>query len=75
MSTSSNPLWGEHVDRLRALHYTPTPARRARPTPSAPEAEAARHGEWTAAAPGRLGRRLLADVDAYLGFFAIARDA
>jgi len=73
MSTPSNPLWGEHVDRLQQLHHAPAPARRARPTPTACEAEAARSGEWTAAPPGRLGRRLLADVDAYLGFFAIAR--
>jgi hypothetical protein len=29
--------------------------------------------EWTAPPPGRLGRRLLADVEPYLDFFAIAR--
>jgi hypothetical protein len=36
-------------------------------------AQEARRGEWTSAPPGRLGRRLLADVEAYLEFFAIAR--
>jgi hypothetical protein len=29
--------------------------------------------EFLARPPGRLGRRLLEDVDRYLGFFAIAR--
>jgi hypothetical protein len=29
--------------------------------------------EWTARPPGRLGRRLLADIESYLGFFAVAR--
>ena len=37
------------------------------------EAEAARRNEWTAPSPGWLGRRLLADVETYLEFFAIAR--
>jgi hypothetical protein len=36
------------------------------------EGDETRHAEWTAAPPGRLGRRLLADVEPYLGFFAIA---
>ena len=30
-------------------------------------------GEFLARPPGRLGRRLLEDIDSYLGFFAIAR--
>jgi hypothetical protein len=34
-----------------------------------------RYGEWTAAPPGALGRRLLADIEPYLEFFAIARSA
>jgi hypothetical protein len=36
-------------------------------------AEEARRGEWSATPPGRLGRRLLADIELYLEFFAIAR--
>ncbi len=31
------------------------------------------HGELTANPPGRLGRRLLPEIEAYLEFFAIAR--
>jgi hypothetical protein len=30
--------------------------------------------EWTAQPLGRFGRPLLAEIDAYLEFFAIARD-
>jgi hypothetical protein len=30
-----------------------------------------RPGEWTAHPPGRLGRRLIAEVERYLEFFAI----
>jgi hypothetical protein len=37
------------------------------------EAEEARRGESTATPPGRFGRRLLADIEPYLAFFAIAR--
>jgi hypothetical protein len=74
MSTSSNPLWEAHVERLLRLHGTGTPVRRTPLTaPGTPDAAAALLAEWTAAPPGRLGRRLLAEVDAYLGFFAIAR--
>jgi len=40
-------------------------------TPASPGATVA--GEWTAPPPGRLGRRLLADIEPYLEFFAIAR--
>jgi hypothetical protein len=36
------------------------------------DAEEARHREWTATPPGQLGRSLLADIEPYLGFFAIA---
>jgi hypothetical protein len=36
-------------------------------------ADEARRGEWTVTPPGRLGRRLLADIELYLAFFAIAR--
>ena len=37
------------------------------------EAAEARHAEWTAASVGRLGRRVLAEVETYLAFLAIAR--
>jgi hypothetical protein len=40
---------------------------------SSREAEEARRAEWTPASLGRLGRRLLTDVEPYLDFFAIAR--
>ena len=70
-----NPLWHEHVERLRRLS-PPRPPRQTgpqRPDVSDLEAETARRGEWNAATPGRLGKRLLADIDRYLEFFAIAR--
>ena len=72
-----NPLWQQHVDRLQRLHGR-TPARqrrmrRHRPLMSADRAEEARYEEWTATPPGRLGRRLLADIEPYLEFFAVAR--
>jgi len=72
-----NPLWQQHVDRLQRLHgRTPTgqrQVRRHRPPMSAERAEDARRAEWTAKLPGRLGRRLLADIEPYLEFFAVAR--
>jgi hypothetical protein len=37
------------------------------------EARSAVAAERTAAPPGRLGRRLLADIETYLEFFALAR--
>jgi hypothetical protein len=57
------PLWQGHHERLRHLRRT---------TMNDREGDETRHAEWTAAPPGRLGRRLLADVEPYLGFFAIA---
>ena len=72
-----NPLCQEHIERLRRLHGQSPPAaghagtRRA--FMSDRDAEDARHGEWTATPPGRLGRRLFADIEPYLEFFAIAR--
>ena len=76
MSTpaSRNQLWQAHLDRLERI-YGPSPARPAtvrRRRPTALEAEAA-GAEWTAAPPGRLGRRLLDDIEPYLEFFALAR--
>jgi hypothetical protein len=78
MATRSpvNPLWQAHLAQLRRLHgaaSAPEPPRAPRAAVGAREAQEARSGEWTAAPPGRLGRRLLADVEAYLEFFAIAR--
>jgi hypothetical protein len=73
----ANRLWQAHVERLQRLAGEPTgpvQARNRRATPiTAADAEAARRAEWTAVPLGRLGRRLLADVDPYLEFFAIAR--
>jgi hypothetical protein len=75
-ASSGNPLWREHLEQLRRLHGQSPPRTRhtapRRISVSDREAEEARHGEWTATPPGRLGRRLLADVDPYLEFFAIA---
>jgi hypothetical protein len=62
-----NKLWQEHLERLDTIHGA-TPRRT---TPG--DAEDAVRGEWSARPPGRLGRRLLADVERYLDFFATAR--
>lgn len=71
-----NPLWHEHLERLRRLHGQSQPGTRHTGTRrifiSDRDAEEDRHGEWTATPPGRLGRRLLADIEPYLEFFAIA---
>lgn len=78
MNTPSpgNPLWEEHLERLRRLHGQ-SPARKRdtgtrRISMNDRDAEEARHGEWTTTPPGRLGRRLLADIETYLEFFAMA---
>jgi hypothetical protein len=69
-----NPLWHEHVERLRGLSRPRLPCQTGpQPSISDLEAQAAGRGEWTAAAPGRLGKRLLADIEPYLEFFAIVR--
>jgi hypothetical protein len=72
-----NPLWQEHLDQLQRLYGGIPPAMRQTETQpnlmGGGDAEGARHGEWTATPPGRLGRRLLADIECYLEFFAIAR--
>ena len=64
-----NSLWDEHLERLGAIHDV-APRR----SPHRPRADAddALRGEWDARPPGRLGRRLLVDVERYLDFFAIA---
>lgn len=63
-----NPLWEAHLRRLGQLYGD-----RARVWVGSREAEEARRSEWTPRPLGRLGRRLFADVDPYLEFFAIAR--
>jgi hypothetical protein len=72
-----NPLWQEHLDRLGRLRgQSPTATTHTgtrRTFMGDRDAEDARHGEWTAMPPGRLGRRLFADIEPYLEFFAIAR--
>ena len=73
-----NPLWQAHLDRLRRLNGMTPPAgkKRKRPLSSGDREPAwALHGELTANPPGRLGRRLLPEIEAYLEFFAIARES
>jgi hypothetical protein len=74
-----NPMWEAHLEWLRRM-YGPGQSAAAhgrRPATSVSECEAheARRSEWAARPLGRLGRRLLADLDPYLEFFAIARAA
>jgi hypothetical protein len=57
----------------RASRVTPLPRRAERPLPDAAEARRALASESTAPPPGRLGRRLLAEIEPYLEFFALAR--
>jgi hypothetical protein len=63
-----NPLWDAHLRRLGQLYGD-----RARVWVGSREAEEARRSEWAPRPLGRLGRRLFADLDPYLEFFAIAR--
>jgi hypothetical protein len=63
-----NPLWDARLRRLRQLDGD-----RARVWVCSREAEEARRSEWTPRPLGRLGRRLFAELDPYLEFFAIAR--
>jgi hypothetical protein len=63
-----NRLWQEHLERLGSIHDIPP-----RRTTTVRDAEDAVRGEWSARPPGRLGRRLLEDVERYLDFFATAR--
>ena len=77
MSAWGNPRWHEHVQPLQRHSGArpPAPGQKAlqRIVSGDSGAAEARGGEWTAPPPGRLGRRLLADIEPYLGFFAIAR--
>jgi hypothetical protein len=72
--SSQNPQWHAHVERLRRLSGAPPRGASAsrHAVVGAVEARDAVRGEWTATPPGRLGRRLLADVEPYLEFFAVA---
>ena len=74
---SGNPLWDAHLERLRQLDLQGQGAlvqgTRFGRSISDRQAAEARRGEWAARPPGRLGRRLLADLEPYLEFFAIAR--
>jgi hypothetical protein len=75
--SSDNPHWDAHLERLRQLdgerHGASVQGTRFRRSFSDREAAEARCDEWAARPPGRLGRRLLADLQPYLEFFAIAR--
>jgi hypothetical protein len=66
-----NRLWRAHLELLHHLGGG-APARTVSVT--AAQAERARVGEWTAAPPGRLGRRLLPEIERYLQFFALAQE-
>jgi hypothetical protein len=82
-TTRSNPLsprnqlWEAHLERLHRLGGAPPPVRHGRARAALPthirDAESAQYGEWTAPPLGRFGRPLLAEVESYLEFFAIAR--
>jgi hypothetical protein len=72
-TATGNPLWHEHLERMRALRARPTSSRTSTRRAVGSGAEEARGGEWTATPPGRLGRRLLAEIEPYLEFFALAR--
>jgi hypothetical protein len=65
-----NSLWDEHLERLSAIHDV---APRRSPSRTTLDPVDALRGEWNARPPGRLGRRLLVDVERYLDFFATAR--
>jgi hypothetical protein len=51
----------------------PRSVARARPTLARPRHDANPLTEWTARPLGRLGRPLVAEIETYLQFFAIAR--
>ena len=74
--TNGNAPWDAHMERLTRI-WDPSPkvaprAAARSPVVSDAEAEKAARGEWNAIPPGPLGRRLLADIEPYLAFFAIA---
>jgi hypothetical protein len=69
-----NPLWQEHLEWVRVLHGDPATisTETQRVVTSDRQVEEIQHGEWTARPPGRLARRLIAEIETYLEFFAIA---
>jgi hypothetical protein len=73
--SAENALWQEHLERVRALHGEPATDNitTTRALEAEREAEETRRSEWTAGPPGRLGRLLMADIERYAEFFAIAR--
>jgi hypothetical protein len=71
---SEQQVWEEHMERWRRFsRRTAMHAAAGRSPLDAGEARRALASEWTAAPLGRLGRRLLADIEPYLEFFALAR--
>ncbi len=71
---SGDPVWEEHMERWRRISRRTAMQRRTERSPlDGADARQALASEWTAAPPGRLGRRLLADIEPYLDFFALAR--
>jgi hypothetical protein len=71
---SEDRVWEEHMERWRRVSRR-TPMHRAPERSSLEDVDArqARASELSAAAPGRLGRLLLSDIEPYLEFFALAR--
>jgi hypothetical protein len=63
--TEQNPTYGPWtgLERLKRTPRAASPALELR----------ARRGEWHARPLGRLGRRLLPEVERYLAFYAVAR--
>jgi hypothetical protein len=71
---SEDLVWEEHMERWRRFSRRAAMHRGTELSSSGGEdALQALASEWTAAPPGRLGRRLLADIEPYLEFFALAR--
>jgi len=71
---TEDDIWEKHMERWRrASRRAAMHPGAGRSSPDAGEARRALASEWTAAPPGRLGRRLLADIEPYLEFFALAR--
>jgi hypothetical protein len=66
-------VWEEHMERWRRFSRRTTLHPGAGTSLDAGEARRVLASEWTAAPPGRLGRCLLADIEPYLEFFALAR--
>jgi len=70
---SDDQLSQAHLEHVRRVSGSTVPAPPRLASIDDAEPAAAQAGEWAAAPPGRLGRRLVADVERYLEFFAIAR--